>query len=684
MKKNYLSKYAGLYERDKYLTLHQEMSFAQYLELIHQRPKIIRTAYQRLYDMIMSKGISTFERYRKTYTRYKFFDDHEVPIFGLEEPLDKLVNFIQGAAGQYGTERRVLLLHGPVGSSKSTICRLVKRGLERFSETDDGAWYTHKWVDLPVGMDDAVFVKKEDKCPMHEEPIKLMPLGPMRQAVLNDLNQVLLSQTDETNRNSQYDLICEGDLCPRCRTFMSLLLKKHNGNWEEVVENHIRVVRQCHSESDRVGIGTFQPKDEKNQDATELTGDLDFAKLPQFGSDSDARAFNFDGELNIGNRGLVEFIEILKLDNQFLYDLLGVSQEHNIKPKKFAQISVDEVVVGHTNGPEYDKLMGNRFMEALRDRTTKIDIPYLLRWSDELKILKHIYANVKQHLMPHTLEIAAFFAILTRLKDDREKQLDLRDKVKLYDDRSLENWSPDSVKELRDKYPEEGIKYGVSARYLIDKISNCLARNKDYVNCFHVLHELKEGLRHSSLIDVENIKHYEECIELSIKELNDILKAEVNKAVMADEGLNNRICSKYIQHLVAFVQEEKVQNPITKQDQDPDERMMRSIEEKIDISDGGSHEFRRSIAASIGSLATKGKDFKWDSNPLLARAFNAHIFDLAKDSINIGKLSSEAAICDPELQGKIDAIKHRLIRQYKYNEKSATDVLDYVSSLYNN
>ena len=119
------------------------------------------------------------------------------------------------------------------------------------------------------------------------------------------------------------------------------------------------------SEQDRVGIGTFQPKDEKNQDATELTGDINYRKIAEYGSESDPRAFNFDGEFNIANRGIIEFIEVLKLDVAFLYDLLGASQEHKIKPKKFAQTDIDEVIIGHTNEPEYKKLQSNEFMEAL-------------------------------------------------------------------------------------------------------------------------------------------------------------------------------------------------------------------------------------------------------------------------------------------------------------------------------
>lgn len=678
-----LSKYSELYNRDEFLTLNEEMSFGDYLALCQTKPKLARNAFQYVYDMIMSKGTSTFERYRTTYTKYHFFNDLEIPIWGLEENLEALVDFVHGAAGHYGTERRVLLLHGPVGSSKSTICRLLKRGLEHYSQTDEGAWYSYKWVDLPYEGVNAIYTDSETLAPMNENPLKLMPVA-MRNEFLTELNTLLKEQNKENNE--LYELVCDGDLNPRCKLFMSSLLRHYNGDWGQVVRKHIRVVRRCHSEIDRVGIGTFQPKDEKNQDSTELTGDISYRLIGHFGSDSDARAFNFDGEFEVANRGVCEFIELLKLANEFLYDLLGASQEHQIKPKKFAQIVVDELIISHTNGPEYEKLRNNNFMEALRDRTVKVDIPYLLRWSDEIQIYNHSYgpSKVKQHVMPHTLEIAAFFAVLSRLQDDGESsKLDLRDKVKLYDGRSLPGWTEDSVKELRDKFPDEGMKGGVSARYIQDKIANCLARNRHYVNVFHVMKEIKEGLGNSSLITkADDIKRYEFCAELAIKELDDILKNEVQRALVADENAIERLCNKYMDNVISYVNSEKMIHPITRQPMDPDERLMRSVEEKIGIPEQGCDDFRRSLAAFVGTLAQRNKKFRWDSNPELKKALEAKIFEDVKDTIKLSSLTKEAAELDPDLQEKIDAIKTRLIKQYGYNQESATDVLSYVSSIF--
>jgi len=465
--RNVIARYGELYDRSEFQALNEQISYNEYLARCVENPKLARNAFQYVFDMIMSKGTETFERYRKTHTRYKFFDDPEIPVFGLEETLSQLVDFIHGAAGNYGTERRVLLLHGPVGSSKSTIVRRLKRGLEQYSKTKEGAWYTFKWVDLPVVSTDEgpqIYVASECICPMNENPIKLMPIA-MRNEFLKELNGAFAETAPDEEKDGLYELGSEGDLNPRCKLFMKLLLERYDGDWQKVIEKHIVVIRRTHNESDRIGIGTFQPKDEKNQDSTELTGDMDFSKIGKFGSDSDSRAFNFDGEFEVANRGLVEFIEVLKLDNAFLYDLLGASQEHNIKPKKFAQVTVDEFIISHTNGAEFERLKNNQFMEALRDRTVKVDVPYLVRWSDEIKVYNQSYGPDKigknKHVMPHTLEIATFFAILTRLEETGKSKLDLRDKAKLYDGRQMPNWTPDTVKELRDKHPDEGMKKGL-------------------------------------------------------------------------------------------------------------------------------------------------------------------------------------------------------------------------------
>ncbi|MGB0717466.1 MAG: PrkA family serine protein kinase, partial [Phycisphaerae bacterium] len=425
---------------ERFREQHWEGSFEDYLELVTARPAIARNAFQRVYDMIMSFGHERYTWMREEMVRYHFFsdpiDDGADAIYGLDRPLMNLVDFFKSAAHQYGTERRILLLHGPVGSAKSTIARLLKKGLEQYSRTDEGALYTFSWH-----VDDEDGTPTVYPCPMHEEPLKLIPVE-ARNSVLARINEA----QDENQR-----IRVDGALDPFCRKMFDDLLLKYDGDWRKVIR-HVRVRRLILSEKDRVGIGTFQPKDEKNQDSTELTGDINYRKIAEYGSDSDPRAFNFDGELNVANRGMVEFIEVLKLDVAFLYDLLGASQEHVIKPKKFAQTHIDEVIVGHTNEPEYKKLQSNELMEAFRDRTIKIDVPYNTRLDDEVAIYEKDFNNERIrgiHIAPHTIETAAMWAALTRLDEPKKPGLTLMQKLKLYNGKSIPNFTEDSVRELR-------------------------------------------------------------------------------------------------------------------------------------------------------------------------------------------------------------------------------------------
>lgn len=645
--------------------------FSEYLDIVGKHPQVIRNAYQRVYQMIMSYGTETHEVCRENRVHYKFFDDPVGngvdAVFGLDGALESLVNAFKSAARGYGIEKRVLLLHGPVGSSKSTIARLLKKGLELYSRTDEGALYSLGWNGDQDG--------NTRWCPMHEEPLHLIP-EELREEIAENLNQ-----SHKTNGNA---VKITGQLCPYCRFEFNERLNKYGGDWTAVIKE-VRVKRLILSEADRVGIGTFQPKDEKNQDSTELTGDINYRKIAEFGSDSDPRAFNFDGEFNIANRGIIEFIEVLKLDVAFLYDLLGASQEHKVKPKKFAQTDIDEVIVGHTNEPEYRRLQSNEFMEALRDRTVKIDVPYVTKLADEIQIYQKDYNSEKvqgKHIAPHTIEMAAMWAILTRLEEPKNANLSLLQKLKLYNGKSLPGFTEENITELRDEAAHEGM-FGISPRYVQDKISNALVAHPDAisVNPFMVMNELETGLKHHSLLNSDELKsRYRDLIGVVKEEYENIVKNEVQRAIAADDDALKRLFGNYIDNVKAYTQNEKVKNTFTRQYEEPDERMMRSIEEKIDIPESRKDDFRREIMNYIGALSIDGKAFDYKTNERLNKALELKLFEDQKDTIKLTSLVSN--VVDADAQAKIDVVKGRLIRDYGYDEESATDVLTFVASIF--
>ena len=652
---------------EAYRALSWEGSFADYLSLLKQDPKPLRTSFQRVHDMILAQGVEEYTLFKERLLHYHFFDDPfeagKDAIFGLDKPLMRLVATIKAAAHRLGPERRILLLHGPVGSAKSTIARLLKKGLEAYSRREEGKLFTFYWK-TPEG---------PLPCPMHEEPLHLLP---------RELREEFLEELRHLHPDYPYPLEVEGDLCPVCRFQMREALARHGGDLAAVLEEEVVVKRLVLSEKDRIGIGTFQPKDEKNQDATELTGDINYRKVAIYGSDSDPRAFNFDGELNIANRGLVEFIEILKLDVAFLYDLLTASQEHKIKSKKFAQTDIDEIILGHTNEPEYRKLQANEYMEALRDRTIKIDVPYILRVSDEVKIYRRDFSKVRaKHIAPHTLEMAATWAVLTRLEPPKRAGLTLMQKLKLYDGRLLPGWTEEAVRELMAEAKREGLE-GISPRYIQDKISNVLVTSEEpCINPFMVMNELEEGLKHHSLISDEKTKERYKALLQEVKaEYAEIVKNEVQRAIAADEEALNRLFHNYIDHVKAYVLGEKVKNPYTGAPEPPNERLMRSIEERIEIPESRKDDFRREIMNYIGALALEGRQFTYKDNDRLRRALELKLFDDQKDTIRLSALVS--GVVDPETQAKIDVVKARLIRDYGYCEHCASGVLEFAASIF--
>jgi len=429
-------------------------TFADYLELVRERPYVTMTAHARVYAMIKAAGVDVVDGVK----RYRFF---EKEIFGLERALEKLVEeYFHSAAMRLDVRKRILLLMGPVSGGKSTIVTMLKRGLEQFSRTDEGAVYAI------------------EGCPMHEEPLHLIPHG-LRPEVEKELGVKI-----------------EGNLCPSCQM---RLKTEYGGRIEDV-----RVHRVLISEENRVGIGTFSPSDPKSQDIADLTGSIDFSTITEYGSESDPRAYRFDGELNKANRGIMEFQEMLKCDEKFLWNLLSLTQEGNFKAGRFALISADELIIAHTNEAEYRAFIANKKNEALQSRMIVMPIPYNLRVSDEEKIYAKLIAasdlSNNVHIAPHALRAAAMFSVMSRLKESKKQGMDPVKKMRMYDGESVEGYKAADVKEMQDEFLDEGMS-GVDPRYVINRISSALIRrDMTCINALDVLRAIKEGHGPASVV----------------------------------------------------------------------------------------------------------------------------------------------------------------------------------------
>lgn len=655
--------------RDKY----KAIRFDEYMEMVREDPRLIRNSYQRLYDMITSHGTQVYKRDGKEIIRYCFFDDPfgegEDAIYGIDEALKNVVDIFEGAAKSLGPDRRIILLHGPVATAKSTIGRLLRRGLEEYSRSDDGRLYTFEW-DVSHFDDEPIDIIP---CPIFEDPLRLIPLDDRRE-LMTSLNQIF-----KEKYQAQYELDVEGELCPKCRFYFNRLMKHYDDDLESVLK-HITVRRLMLSEQDRRGVATFEPKDKKNQDEEELTGGMNWRLVQVYGSDSDPRAFNYDGELCIANRGLFDGEELLKLQEEFLYDFLHATQEHVIKPKKNPRICIDTVILGRTNNPEYKRVKANEKMEAFNDRTRKVDIPYVLRKSDERRIYEKFFQGPRvggKHIAPHTLEMAALWTILTRMEEPGG-DVTLLQKAKLYDGESIPNRTVD-LQKLREEAREEGF-FGVSPRYVIDMISKALVNDREgCINPYRVLAMLEDNLRHNSAMDENHLDEYKELIEIVRDELSEISQEEVRRVISHDPRELQEVGQKFLDHVMAYLNDEKVEDKYTGEEKEPDEEFMRTMEKQIGITEAQKDDFRQEIANWISERARKGESFNPEDNDRLRRAMEKKLWEDKKHNINFSAMVSDKST-DPEHKRRKGEWTERLKSEFGYCDVCAENVIDHAGA----
>ncbi|MGW6381478.1 PrkA family serine protein kinase [Peribacillus butanolivorans] len=611
-----------------------EGTFAEYLDILKETPLVAQSAHSRVYNMIKDAGIEEVNGSKK----YNFFSGQ---LFGLEDSLERLIEeYFHPAAKRLDVRKRILLLMGPVSGGKSTLVSLLKRGLENYSLKDTGAIYAIKG------------------CPMHEDPLHLIP-----QYLREDFYE-------------EYGIRIEGNLSP---LNVMRLEQEYGSRIEDVMVERIFL-----SEDKRVGIGTFSPSDPKSQDIADLTGSIDFSTIAEYGSESDPRAYRFDGELNKANRGMMEFQEMLKCDEKFLWHLLSLTQEGNFKAGRFALISADELIVAHTNETEYKAFISNKKNEALHSRIIVMPIPYNLKVTEEEKIYEKMIheSDVSDvHIAPHTLRVAAIFRIMTRLKDPKKGDIDLVKKMRLYDGENVEGFNSADINELKKEYQDEGMS-GIDPRYVINRISSTIIRKENpSINALDVLMSLKAGLDQHPSITNELRERYLNFISLARKEYDSIAKNEVQKAfVYSYEESAKILMDNYLDNVEAYCNKSRLRDPLTGEEINPDEKLMRSIEEQIGISENAKKAFREEILIRISAYARKGKRFDYNSHDRLREAIQKKLFADLKDVV---KITTSTKTPDERQLKKVNEVITRLVDEHGYNTTSANDLLRYVGSLLN-
>jgi serine protein kinase len=608
-----------------------------YLECVKENPSVTQLAHSRLYDMLKAPGSSSIlngddPRVKRLYKDeplavYNFFKDE---FFGIERTISQIVRYFHSASLKGEESRQVLYLMGPVGSGKSSLVERLQRGLEEV---------------------EPMFAIQG--CPMFEEPLHLIPRHLRKEF------------------EGMLGVHIEGDLCPTCRF---RLKEEFEGRYEEVP-----VVTVSFSKRNRKGIGIVPPVDPNNQDTSVLIGSEDISKLDRY-SEGDPRVLELNGAFNVGNRGMVEFIEVFKNETEYLHAMITATQEKFVPaPGRHGTIYVDSVIVAHSNESEWQKFKADHTNEAILDRIVVVKVPYNLRLSEEVKIYQKILrkSDFRAHVAPHTLEMASMFAVLSRL--ELTPKCDLMTKLRLYNGEEViekGRTKKINIHELREDAKREGLS-GISTRFIMKSLDNALSESGRCINPINVREALITMVKDQDLAD-DTRKIYLEFLQDTLhKEYLDLLEKEITKAfVYSYQEQADSIFQNYLDHAEAYVNKTRVKDRNTREELQPDEGFLKSVEEQIAVIGSAADGFRQEVIAYLWAASRRGETITFKSYEPLKDAIEKKLMHSVRD---ISRVITKARTRDEEQVSKYDSMVKSLLEQ-GYCEYCVDVVLKYAAN----
>ncbi|MBP2650973.1 MAG: putative Ser protein kinase [Firmicutes bacterium] len=608
-------------DRDERKQHHFSGTLLDYLEIVKENPKVAILAHQRMHELLTACGmevINTEENPRlkrvygnDTLKRYTFFKD----FYGIDKSIMKIVRYFHSAAMKGEEARQVLYLVGPVGAGKSSLMEALKKSLE---------------------LSLSIYVIQD--CPMREEPLHLIPkhLRPEFQALLG--------------------IKIEGDLCPICRY---RLKNEYNGEFERYP-----VTMSEFSIRSRKGIGVVPPVDPNNQDTSVLSGSVDISKMDLYAED-DPRVLSLNGAFNVGNRGIVEFIEVFKNDVEYLHTMITATQEKSIpSPGKGAMIYFDGIILAHSNEAEWNKFKSDHTNEAILDRIVKIEVPYCLELDEEVKIYQKLLksSSFDAHIAPKTIEIASMFAILTRLAPSAK--VDPLTKLKIYNGEEIvEKGATKKIDifELREEAPREGMN-GISTRFIMKALDNTLSESENNcINPISLLDTLIKATKELAIAD-DDKKRYLSFLQDTIKkEYNKILEKEVTRAfIFGYKEQAESLFNNYLDHAEAFINARKIKDSNTGEELEPDSRFLQSIEDQIGITTTAARGFRQDVTAYMFSVLRSGGVVDYRCYEPLKEAIEKKLTASVKE---LSRIVTKARVRDKEQDSKYDI----MVQEMKHN-----------------
>ena len=608
-----------------------------YIEMVEKNPDIIKSSHARLHDAIVEHG--SYAMPDSDSRKFKIFDGETIKIhkyfdgefFGMETVIEKIMSFLSSAAHKGEESRQVLLLMGPVGAGKSALTEHVKKALE-------GKKY---------------YTLKGD--PHRGEPLQLIPRS-LRSSVEEALNVKI-----------------DGDISPIVR---HKLLNDYAGKYED-----FEVEETTFSQRGRRGVASVPPMDANSQDVSVLIGSVDISKLDKFAED-DPRSLSLNGAFNVGNRGIVELVEVFKNEIEFLHTIITATQEKRVpSPGKSDMLHFDGVILAHCNEAEWNRFQSEHTNEAIMDRIVKISVPYCLELNQEVKIYEKMLgkSDFKAHIAPHTLKIASMFSVMSRLKDSAK--CDALTKMKIYNgEEVLEKGRVRKVdiRDLREEARHEGLD-GISTRFITKALDNALtASDKGMITPISVIDSLTKMVK-EQLID-ESLKT--KCLELLQKTIREeylkILETEIAKAfISAYEEQAQSLFDSYLDNAEAHTTRAKIKDKITKEERKPDEGFMASIEEQIGVTGSSRDGFRSDVTAYMFAKMRRGEKVSFKTYEPLKNAIESYLISSVRA---MARIVTKSKTRDEEQTRKHSDMVSVMIKDYGYSAESAEEILIFAAN----
>jgi len=614
-------------------------TFLDYLDEVTSNPKLIQLAHKRLYKSINKEGCDIIdvdsESYRNAFVGekirvYKYFEEE---FFGMEPVINKIMRYLKSAALKGEESRQVLLLMGPVGAGKSALVEHIKKALESVDR-----------------------IYHLEGCPIREEPLHLIPRS-------------LRSQFSE-----MLGVKIEGDLCPICRY---KLMNEFNGEYEK-----FPITQSSFSQRGRRGIASVPPMDANSQDVSVLIGTEDISKLDLYPED-DPRVLSLNGAFNVGNRGIVEFVEVFKNEIEFLHTMLTATQEKRVpSPGKNDMIYFDGIILSHCNESEWNRFKGEHTNEAILDRVLKINVPYILELDQEIKIYQKMLNRSDfndAHIAPHTLKVASMFSVMSRLK--HTNKCDLLTKMKIYNGEAIiekGKIQKVDIKDLKDESRNEGME-GISTRFIMKALDSALSdSDKGMITPINIMESLTRQVNEQIVAEDIREKYTEIIQKLIREEYLSILETEIAKAfIAAYEEQAQTLFESYLDNAEAYATRNKMKDKITREVSEPDEQFMRSIEEMIGVVGTARDGFRSDVTAYMFAKMRRGDKIDFTSYGPLREAIEQYMIKSVKD---IARIVTRSKSRDEDQKKKYNEMILTLIEEYGYNENSAEEILTYASN----